>query len=440
MFEQFTPSTANTPFFASDNARTALILLFLAYVLSITDRMILSVLFEPIRLEFDVSDAQLGLLGGFSFAIFYATLGIPIARAADRGNRRLIVVISLALFSIMTLLCGLAVSFVMLLAMRMGVGVGEAGVNPASHSIIADYFSKDRRAFAMSILAMGANVGMIIGLVVGGLVSQHYGWRAALFVVAVPGLFLAVVMYYRLQEPERKSDVELPGSDSAQNSGVDFSPSIRQTATFVFSNAAMRQLLAASTVSGTVSYGLSTWIPSFFIRSHDLTQSQVGLLMALVFGVLGACGALFAGKMVDRLSVRGMQYGVWMIGFSQLLVVPIAALGYLVDTLYIALALFVLPAFVASFYLGPTIALVQTLSPANMRAMASAIKMLCLNLVGLSLGPYLVGAMSSYFSTTYGEESLRMALAVMTCLGIWSALHFWLCGKALARQGAAKSY
>ena len=407
-------------------ARTALLLLVSAYTLSITDRMILTVLFEPIRLEFGVSDTQMGLLGGLSFALFYATLGIPIARAADRGNRKLIIVASLAVFSLMTALSGLAVGFVMLLLLRIGVGVGEAGVSPASQSIIADYFPKERRASAMSVLIVGANVGMIIGYLVGGFVSQHYGWRAALVVVGLPGLALAVVMYARLREPIR-------GAFEAPAAGTDASPTILQTAAFMFGSPAVRQLLIASTISGTVTYGLTTWLPTFFVRAHGLSQSEVGLLMALAFGVVGAIGAFVGGKWVDRLSRGGLERGLWMIAATQLAVVPLSVLAYQAGPLALALVLFALPVFVSPFYLGPTLALIQTLSPVPMRAVAAAIKMLCLNLVGMGLGPLIVGALSDGLTDAFGEASLRVALSITVTLGLWSALHFWLCGRALAR-------
>ena len=157
--------------------RTALSMLVLAYTLSITDRMILSILFPDIKAEFGVSDTQLGLLGGLSFALFYATLGIPIARLSDQYSRKWIIAACLALFSLMTLLSGWATGFIMLLLLRIGVGVGEAGVNPASHSIIADYFPAKRRSFAMAILMLGANLGMMIGFVGGGLIAEEHGWK-----------------------------------------------------------------------------------------------------------------------------------------------------------------------------------------------------------------------------------------------------------------------
>jgi len=408
------------------HARTALTLLFLAYALSITDRMILSVLFEPIRVEFGASDTQMGLLGGLSFALFYATLGVPIARLADQKDRRLIIVLSLGLFSLMTAMSGLASGFVMLFLLRIGVGIGEAGVNPASQSIIADYYPEQHRGTAMSILAVGAPVGMIGGFLIGGTVSEAYGWRAAMFAVGIPGLALAALMYFLLREPQRGGS----GSSVVANT---VQPGIKNSAVFMFKNTALRQLLIASTITGMGSYGASTWLPAFFVRVHDFSQAQVGLLMALLFGGLGAVGTLVGGKLFDVQSNKGPARGVWMIAIVQISVIPLYIAAYQVNAISFAIGLFLLPAFAGNFFLGPTLALIQSLSPVPMRAVAAKIKMFCLNLVGLSLGPLIVGFLSDVLQPEYQERSLPIALSVLALLSIWSAVHFWLCGKALQR-------
>jgi len=408
------------------HARTALTLLFLAYALSITDRMILSVLFEPIRVEFGASDTQMGLLGGLSFALFYATLGVPIARLADQKDRRLIIVLSLGLFSLMTAMSGLASGFVMLFLLRIGVGIGEAGVNPASQSIIADYYPEQHRGTAMSILAVGAPVGMIGGFLIGGTVSEAYGWRAAMFAVGIPGLALAALMYFLLREPQRGGS----GSSVVANT---VQPGIKNSAVFMLKNTALRQLLIASTITGMGSYGASTWLPAFFVRVHDFSQAQVGLLMALLFGGLGAVGTLVGGKLFDVQSNKGPARGVWMIAIVQISVIPLYIAAYQVNAISFAIGLFLLPAFAGNFFLGPTLALIQSLSPVPMRAVAAAIKMFCLNLVGLSLGPLIVGFLSDVLQPEYQERSLPIALSVLALLSIWSAVHFWLCGKALQR-------
>jgi len=405
--------------------RSLLTLLMLAYTLSICDRMILSILFPDIKVEFGLSDTQLGLLGGISFALFYATMGLPIARLSDQYSRKRIIIASLVIFSIMTALSGMAAGFISLLLFRIGVGIGEAGVNPASHSLIADYFPPKRRGFAMATLMLGGSLGMILGFVGGGIVAEHYGWRVAMIAVGVPGLLLALLMAKLLKEPGRGTfETQAPTSP----------PPIFTTAVTMWQNPAMRHLIAGSVAAGLMSYGLTQWLPTFFMRTHDLSQSQTGMLIAGVFGISGAIGALVAGKLFDRLAVRGFQYGMWMLAIVPFFTMPFFIMGLLVDDLTMAIVLFIIPGFAANYALGPTLAMVQTLSPVNMRGVSSAIKMLCLNLFGMGLGPLLVGVLSDFLSPRYGEDALSVALAYFTLVGLWGALHFWLCGRALAKQ------
>jgi MFS family permease len=201
----------------------------------------------------------------------------------------------------------------------------------------------------------------------------------------------------------------------------------------MWANRAMRHLVIGSTITGMLSYGLTQWLPTFLIRGHDLGQSQAGLLMAGLFGILGAIGALVAGKLCDRLSHRGFQYGVWLIAAAQVLSGPFMIMAFLADDFRVMIALFLIPAFTANFYLGPTLALVQTLSPVPMRAVASAIKMLCMNLIGLGLGPLLVGVLSDALTPRYGDDSLDIALALFALLGLWGTIHFWLCGRSITK-------
>jgi MFS family permease len=418
----FVASTASQPL---AGYRTTLTLLVLAYTLSISDRMILSILFPDIKAEFGLSDTQLGLLGGISFALFYSTMGLPIARLSDQYSRKRIIIASLVIFSFMTAFSGLAAGFISLLLFRIGVGIGEAGVNPASHSIIADYFPPQRRAFAMATLMLGGSFGMMLGFVGGGFIAEAYNWRIALVSVGVPGLLLAVVMARSLQEPARGTfEAETPPPP----------PPILTTAATMWANPAMRHLMAGSIVAGLMSYGLTQWLPTFFIRTHDLSQSQTGLMMAGVFGILGAIGALVAGKWFDRLSIRGFQYGMWMLAIVPFVSMPFFIMGLFADNLTTAMLLFIIPGFAGNCFLGPTLAMVQTLSPVHMRAVSSAIKMLCLNLIGLGLGPLLVGVLSDGLSPRHGEQALNVALAYFTLVGLWGSLHFWLCGRALAKQ------
>lgn len=404
--------------------RVALILLFLAFTFSIMDRQILSILAEPIKLEFGLSDTQLGLLGGLAFAAFYVTLGVPIAMLADRGGRKNIIAASLAIFSAMTAVCGLATSFWHLLFARFGVGVGEAGVNPSSHSILADYYPPERRSGVMSIIAMGANVGMLLGLVVGGLVAHRYGWRAAFFVVGLPGLALAIAVKLFLKEAPR-------GFSEGRTTTLAKPPPLRESFAYFWKNKAMRHLILASMVASTISYGTSQWQPTFFIRSFGLTPAQVGLMLAGVFGIVGGIGAVTGGWLTDRLQGRSIPWGVWMIGACQLVAIPFQITGYFAGSPYVALAFFALPAFLGGFYLGPSLALVQSLARLRMRSVAAAVKMLCVNLFGLGIGPLLIGALSDALNPAFGKESLRYALIAFSAAHVWAAVHFYLCGRNL---------
>ncbi|EEB78344.1 transporter, major facilitator family [marine gamma proteobacterium HTCC2148] len=405
--------------------RTTLTLLVLAYTLSMCDRMILSILFPDIKAEFGLSDTQLGLLGGLSFALFYATMGLPIARLSDQHSRKRIIIVSLVIFSVMTAFSGLAAGFISLLLLRVGVGIGEAGVNPASHSIIADYFPPKRRGFAMATLMLGGSFGMILGFVGGGMIAEAYNWRIALVSVGVPGLLLAFFMAKLLREPARgtfETAEPLP------------SPPILTTAAAMWSNPAMRHMMAGGVIAGLMSYGLTQWLPTFFIRTHELSQSEAGMMIAGVFGISGAIGALVVGKFFDRLSIRGFQYGLWMLAMVPFVSIPLFVMGLFADNLTTAILLFIIPGFFANSFMGPSLAMVQTLSPVHMRAVSSAIMMLCLNLIGLGLGPLLVGVLSDILSTVYGKGSLSVALACFGLFAFWGSLHFWFCGRALSKQ------
>jgi predicted MFS family arabinose efflux permease len=387
--------------------------------------MILSILFPDIKAEFGLSDIQLGLLGGLSFALFYATMGLPIARLSDQFSRKLIIIVSIIVFSIMTALGGMATGFISLLLFRIGVGIGEAGVNPASHSIIADYFPPHRRAFAMATLMVGGSLGMILGFVGGGVIAESYGWRIALVSVGAPGLLLALLMVKYLKEPARGTfETHAPAPP----------PPVRTTVAAMWSNPAMRHLVAGSVAAGMMTYGLTQWLPTFFMRAHDLSQSQTGMMMAGVFGICGVIGALAIAKLFDRLAVRGYQYGLWMLALIPFISMPFFIMGLLADDLTTAMLLFIIPGIAANCFMGPVLAMVQTLSAVNMRAVSAAVVMLFINLIGLGLGPLLVGVLSDFLTPSHGEDALGMALAYFSLIGFWGAFHLWKCGRALAKQ------
>ena len=242
-------------------------LLTFIYTANYVDRQIVAILLQSIKLDMGLSDTQLGLLSGLAFAIFYATLGIPIAYLADRVSRKKIIIVSLSLFSVMTFICGYAQNFVQLLLARIGVGVGEAGTSPPSHAMIADMYAPNERATPLAIFALGINIGLLIAFLVGGWVNHHYGWRAAFQVVALPGLLLAIIAMFTLRDPPRG----LSDGHEAQKA-----PPLGEVARYILHNKTLRHLIIGSTLIVTVGYGAIAWLPTYFVRVHAMTTIEVG--------------------------------------------------------------------------------------------------------------------------------------------------------------------
>jgi predicted MFS family arabinose efflux permease len=403
----------------------ALGVLTAVFASSHVDRQIMGILLEPIKLELGASDTQMGFLVGLTFAIFYATLGMPIAMLADRSNRRNIIATATTVWSVMTVACGYAGSFAQLALARIGVGIGEAGSSPPSHSIIADLFEPEKRGTAMGIFALGVNIGLLIAYLAGGWLSEHYGWRTTFIAVGLPGVLIAALVYFTTSEPERGA------SDARIVDVSEGAPSFFAVARHMWQLHSIRHVVTGSTLGAFVGYGFVLWMPSFLVRSHGLSPSQVGVALALMTGIVGGLGTFTAGRLTDVLARRDERWRVWVVAAAKVGYVPFLALVFIVDDLWLALSLYVVPAFFGGFYLAPTFALIQNLVSLRMRALASSITLFILNIVGLGFGPQLVGAMSDYFAPAYGSESLRMALLVLSLLNLWCAWHYFLAGRSL---------
>lgn len=416
-------------------------LLFAVYVLNFVDRQILTILIQPIKLEFGFSDTQLGLLGGLAFALLYSTLGIPIARHADRADRVTIISISLFVWSVATALTGLARSFTHLLFARLAVGIGEAGCSPPAYSLIADYFPPERRSTAVSIYSMGIYGGVFVGLVVGGEVAQSYGWRAAFYVVGLPGILLAFVVRLTLREPPR-------GFSEPIAVAAPSAPFLEVVAG-LWSKRSFRHLSLAAALHSFVGYGVTGFYPTFLIRSHGMGVAEVGRWLALVTALGGVAGTYLGGYLADRRSSRtgDERHQLWVPAMSTLVSVPISLLIYVVTSKYSALALMFPAGVLGAMYLGPTFAVTLRLASVRERALAGAILLLIINLIGLGLGPVLTGAVSDLIRSRFSEqgvpieqataEGLRWALAVMTFVNIWSAWHYLRAARALRADVSA---
>ncbi len=414
-------SSAATPSKSTRNYTLAM--LVAVYASSHVDRQIVSILAESIKLELSLSDTQLGFLIGLSFAIFYATLGIPIAMLADRYSRRNIIGISVIVWSGMTALCGLAGNYLQLALARIGVGIGEAGSSPPSHSMISDLFPPEARATAMGIYATGINIGVLIGFLVGGWVDQWYGWRVAFFVVGIPGIILGLLMFFTVKEPAR---TQPPKPLSA-----NIFREVWDTFKLMMSIRSLRHIVIGCTLVVFVGYGALYWNGVYFRRIHGLTSGETGTLLALIGGLVGGVGTYFGGWLADKLGAKDKRAYVWLTAAVKLGILPLSYYFYLSDNLYAATAVYTVLAFFGGFYLSVSFAMTQSLLPAQSRALGAALLLFCINIVGLGFGPQLVGILSDAFLPSYGVDGLRYALIVVITANIWGASHYMLAARTL---------
>ncbi len=408
----------------------ALGILVLVFTSSHVDRQIMGILLEPIKQDLGASDTQMGFLIGLTFALFYATLGMPIAMLADRANRRNIITAAITIWSGMTVVCGMAQSFFQLALARIGVGIGEAGSSPPSHSMISDMFPLSERGTAMGIYALGVNIGLLIAYLAGGWMSEHWGWRLTFIAVGVPGLLIALIVRFTVAEPERGA------SDTAQK--VADAPPFRDVARYMWNTPATRHVVFGSALAGFVGYGMVLWLPAFFARSHGLSQTDVGLTLALMSGVIGGTGTFVAGKLADVMARRGEHWYALVVAIAKIGLVPFLVWFFLTFEFVPALMIYFIPAFFGGFYLAPTFAMIQSLVRPEMRAVAASICLFVLNIIGLGIGPQGVGILSDLLAEDYGNESLRYSLMIFSLVNIWCGVHYYLASRSL-KSGIAQA-
>lgn len=417
---------ADVSVFSAGARQYALSVLVVVYTFNFIDRQILSILLEPIKQDLGLSDTQLGLLTGFAFALFYATLGIPIARLADKSNRRNLIALALTIWSGMTALSGLAQNFWHLLLARIGVGVGEAGCSPPAHSMIADYFPAEKRATALGIYSLGIPVGILFGFIAGGWLNEFFGWRVAFFVVGVPGLLLALLVRFSLREPPRGM------AEGRVDEGVQ--PTIKETFNFLWAKKAFRHLAFGGALTAFVGYGVVTWMPSFLIRSHGMDTGDAGTYLGLILGIPGGIGIALGGWCADRYGARDTRWYLWIVSVALLAGVPFSVGIYLSETAWMSLLFLMLPVALGNFYQATTFSQTQGLVSLRMRAVAAAVLLFILNIIGLGAGPQAVGIVSDLLSDSYGQESLRYSLLIFSFVNVWAAYHYYVAGKYLKQD------
>ena len=392
-----------------------LFLLLLVFIASHVDRQIVAILQEPIRIAFDLTDTQLGVLTGFAFALFYATLGMPMAMWADRRNRRNLIAFSISLWSAMTVACAAAGQYWQLLAARIGVAVGEAGSNPPSHSIIADLYEPAERATAMAIFGLGVNFGIMFGFLIGGWVNDWVGWRWAFVIAGAPGLLIALAVRFTMQEPPR-------GLSDGLTSEIQPPPFFLVVRTMWRDNR-IRQLLLSNSLISMAGYAAIAWAPVYFQRIHGFSTSESGTFLALGIGLGGGLGTFLGGALADKLSKISEGWRAWIVSFSILAYLPAGYLCYQSIDPFWAIFWFTGPAALGGVYIGVNFAILQSLAPVEMRAVMASINLFVLNIIGLGLGAFSVGMISDLMSPTTGVDSLRYGLMFTLLLMLWGGIH-----------------
>ena len=395
------------------------VVLMVVYVFNFVDRQIISVLQEPMRIELGLSDTQLGLLQGLTFALFYVSMGIPLARWADVGVRRDVVALAVGVWSVMTALCGMAQNFMHLLVARIGVGIGEAGGSPPSHSIISDLFPPERRALPLAVYSSGITFGVFLAYVFGAWVSDQFGWRSVFIALGVPGIVLAILVRTTVTEPVR-GRYDPPGAARHPPSVVSVIRTLFASRTFV-------HVSLAAALHAFVGYGVSAFLVSFYVRTYGIpidSISTVAIPLGFIIGIGGAIGSFSGGYLADRLGTRDRRWSMWVPAAANLLAVPFGVMAIMSRDMTVSLTLYVLPLAFAYMYLGPTLATTHALVQPRMRALASAVLFFIINLIGLGFGPTIVGLISDALQPQYGSESLRYAIVCTFCVNVWSAVHY----------------
>jgi MFS family permease len=423
--------------------RYAMSLLLAISMINYLDRYVINILAEPIKRDLGLADWQLGLMTGLAFGMLYTVLGLPIARLAERTHRPLIIAVSAGIWSVFTLLCGVVQSFWQLALLRVGVGIGEAGCTPPAFSLIVDYAPPEKRSSALAFYGLGSPFGALLGMVFGGLVADAYGWRAAFLLAGAPGILFAFLALFSLPEPRRALKVR-----AAQVKAT--SASLSETVRHLVAKRSYRVLGAAMVLKMFVSWGVNPFMASFFFRNHAQQLDEaaraagqawgfslgsvgfLGIVLGLTNGVAAALGTWSGGKLADRFSPVDLRRYVQGPAISESLAIPIFLAAMFTGDLWLSLGLYALYAFTAALWYGPAFAAAMSITPSHMRATSTALLLLASNLVGLGLSPLAVGLVSDALHATYGAgDGLRLALAALALMGVFTAILFWMSSRTL---------
>jgi predicted MFS family arabinose efflux permease len=395
--------------------------LTLVFTFVYLDRYLIMLLLQSIKEDLRLSDTQLGFLTGIAFGLFYATLGLPIARWADRGNRATIVSIALALWGGTVMSCLFVTKFAQLLVVRVATAIGESGCMPPTYSLVGDYFPAPAEgARAMTVYWLANPLAALISFIVGGWLSDLYGWRITFFVMGIPAVLVAVIVKMTIHEPRMHLNQEQEPHGEL--------PSLAQVVTTLWCQRSSRHLGIAIILLFAMSLGLAPWYAAFMMRSHGMDTAEVGLWLGPIFGICGIVGITSGGYILARWFGDDERAQMRLSAVVIASLVPCFILFLLLPDKHAALIALIPLVVVFSFFLGPTFALLQRLVVDEMRATTLAVVMLLANLIGMGLGPQVVGILSDFLKPVLGNDSLRYAMLAMSSVALWSAYHFWQVG------------
>lgn len=447
------PTSAAKPL--GGHRRWALFLLVLVYLFNFIDRTIIGTLGQAIKDDLKISDFQLGILGGLVFALFYSALGLPIARLAERRNRVTIIAVAAAFWSLMTTLCGFAQGYAHLLMARLGVGVGEAGYVPAAQSVITDYYPPEKRSSALAIFNLGIPLGNMFGAFAAGAVAQTWGWRMAFIIVGLPGVVLGLIIKLTVKEPPR-GQFDTAIADRPQPLG--------QVLRLLLAKPVFRHMMMGCGLCAFGGYSLMQFVHPFFVRNFELPYAHAAVLQGLIGGVGTGVGMLIGGFLPDRIGKTDKRWYLWVPAIGGLLAAPVYWAGLMSPLWPVSFAVVMLGGVFQYFYLSPTYAVAHNMVDARMRASATAILILAMNIIGLMCGPSFTGFMSDLLASrafalgdyaalcpggkaaagagaelsgackTAAAVGLKQALMLSALAFTWSAVHYWLGARTLRRE------
>jgi predicted MFS family arabinose efflux permease len=418
-------TSGTTDIISAQARRWMLLILILGTAMSSIDRQILPLLLEQIKRSFELSDTQLGILTGPSFFLLYALCALPLAIVSDRISRRLVIAWCLAAFSMMTALSGLAPGFLLLIILRMGIAIGEAGNVPASQAMVGDIYDRSQLTSAMSWLYFSQSIGTTCGFLLGGFLGQWLGWRLTFVIVGLPGVLLAFAAYFALPK-NNASTLRGPASPLVANAVP-----LKISARFLWSQATYRYLTLANAIWAFASAGIAMWTAIFIGRIYKFPPAQIGMIMALVVGVIGALGLSVIGTLAQRLDKRDVRWPLWIVALSSLISAPLACLTFLSQTGALAWVGGCLLAFVSVSTQGSVASTVQMLVPPHMRSIAVAIKHVVVTAIGAGTAPLVVGILNDVLAASYGDQAVRYTLASLSVLFPVATVFFYIAARSL---------